>query len=149
MSQVTLTNADGSVFFQGNMEVHDAPPKPAAFPETGSATLPLGGAFVTLQALVTTISIPDVPQTRELTVNVAGGDTSYYITVKDPSGNVCSRTPANIPGGTVAMGPAENVGPFANGGYVGVQITMPGTYTAEVSVNKLTGLETVAARINA
>lgn len=154
-SNVTLTNPDGSLFFAGQMEVATpAADVPAAGPATGTVTLGISGGaptayptVVTLPAELSTIPVPDVPQAREIVISITGMG-MYYLTVKDPAGNVCQQTPVPVPGGFAPRGPAEKI-EVANVGQVEAAITIPGIYTAEITAQTYRGNETVEAHVNA
>lgn len=145
--KATITLENGQVY-AGDVVLVDAP-KAGVAPHA-EISIPVGGAAGQLLADSVTVSVPDVPQARELVVSVAGGDTWYYITVKDPDGNVCDQTPSIVPGGVVPRPPANRIGPFANAGQVEVLISKAGTYIAEIELTKCsgTGQETVEAHVN-
>lgn len=152
--KATITLENGQVY-AGDVELVPSDAGGSTAPATGTVTLGISGGaptayptVVTLPAELSTIPVPDVPQAREIVISLADGAGFYYLTVKDPAGNVCQQTPINIQGGQAERGPAQDV-KVANAGQVEAAITIPGTYTAEIRADTYRGTETVEAHVNA
>lgn len=147
--KVTVTLENGQVL-QGELTEVDVFKGVVAGAPHADITVPWGGTAGKLFADTVTVTVPDVPQARELVISVAGGDTEYFISVKDPDGNGCDAL-ILVPGeGYRTNGPLGRAGPFANAGQVVVAITKPGAYTADVELTHCsgTGQETVEAHVN-